>query len=235
MIKTVLFDIDGTLLPMDLEVFTKCYFKYLLEYVSPMGYDPAEVYRAVMYGVQLMVKNDGSSTNEEVFWKGFGGILGPKACEHKDLFDRYYLTDFNKAKDVCGFNPKVAEVIAKIKGKGIGLAVASNPLFPMVAQEARVKWAGVDPADFAHITAYENCCYAKPNPKYFLEILEHMGLKAEETLMVGNDVSDDMAAKEAGLQVFLIKDCIINDKELDISQYPQGNYEDLWNYIEQNL
>ncbi len=235
MIKTVLFDIDGTLLPMDLDVFTKCYFKHLLAYVSPLGYDAAEVYRAVMRGVELMVKNDGSATNEEVFWKGFGAILGQEACNHKDLFAQYYVTDFNKAKDVCGFQPKVAELIEKLKGKGMELAVASNPLFPMEAQKARLKWAGIEPEDFSHITAYENSRYAKPNPRYFLEIVEYLGCKAEETLMVGNDVSDDMAAKNAGLQVFLLTDCIINSKNEEISHFPQGDYDDLWDYIENNL
>lgn len=235
MIKTVLFDIDGTLLPMDLDVFTKCYFKNLLEYTAPMGYDPKSVYRAVMQGVAKMTANNGAASNEAVFWQAFGAVLGAEACAHKDLFDQYYLADFNKAKDVCGFTPKAAEVIAKIKGKGISLAVASNPLFPMTAQAARIKWAGVDPEDFAHITAYENCHYAKPNPRYYFEILEHLGCKAEETLMVGNDVSDDMAAKNAGLQVFLLTDCIINSKNEDISQYPQGTYDDLWEYIEKNL
>lgn len=235
MIKTVLFDIDGTLLPMDLDVFTKCYFKNLLIHVSPLGYDPNEVYRAVMFGVKRMVENDGLKTNEEVFWQAFGEVLGAEACNHKDLFDQYYVTDFNKAKDVCGFQPKAADLIARLKGKGIELAVASNPLFPLSAQKARLEWAGIDPKDFIHITAYENCRYAKPNPRYFLEILENMGCKAEETLMVGNDVSDDMAAQKAGLQVFLLKDCIINSKNEDISSYPQGDYDDLWDYISNNL
>lgn len=235
MIKTILFDIDGTLLPMDLNVFTKCYFKHLLAYVSPLGFDSAEVYKAVMYGVELMMKNNGSATNEEVFWQGFGTILGQDACNHKDLFDRYYSTDFNKAKDVCGFQPKAAELIAKLKGKGICLAVASNPLFPLIGQKARLEWAGIDPNDFAYITAYENCRYAKPNPRYFLEILEYLGCKAEETLMVGNDVSDDMVAKDAGLQVFLLTDCIINSKNEEFSHFPQGNYDDLWEYIKNNV
>ena len=61
--------------------------------------------------VYARVKNDGSSTNEEVFWKGFGGILGSKACEHKDLFDRYYLTDFNKG---CNRNSIVTIGFGKI-------------------------------------------------------------------------------------------------------------------------
>lgn len=36
MIKTVLFDLDGTLLPMDQEKFTKSYFKQLAKRVAPL-------------------------------------------------------------------------------------------------------------------------------------------------------------------------------------------------------
>ena len=40
MIKTILFDLDGTLLPMDQDAFTKAYFKSLSEYLLPFGYEP---------------------------------------------------------------------------------------------------------------------------------------------------------------------------------------------------
>ena len=40
MIKAVLFDLDGTLLPMDEEIFIKDYFEGLTKKISPHGYDP---------------------------------------------------------------------------------------------------------------------------------------------------------------------------------------------------
>ena len=40
MITTVLFDLDGTLLPMDQEVFVKDYFGRIAAKVAPAGYDP---------------------------------------------------------------------------------------------------------------------------------------------------------------------------------------------------
>lgn len=234
MIKTVLFDTDGTLLPMDLDKFTKCYFKHLIAYVAPLGYEPQAVYGAVMKGVGEMTDNDGSSTNEEAFWRGFLGVLGEEAIKYRPGFDRFYVTDFDKAKEVCGFQPLVAPTVAKIKDAGLRMAIASNPLFPLVAQEARVRWAGLNPADFEHVTAYENSSYAKPNPGYFREILQKLNLKAEETLMVGNDVGDDMPAEKLGMKVFLLTDCLINRENTDISQYPHGDFNDLWAFIQEN-
>ncbi len=234
MIKTVLFDTDGTLLPMDLDEFTQCYFKHLIAYVAPLGYDPKAVYGAVMTGVEKMVVNDGSCTNEIAFWRGFAAVLGEDALKHRPQFDRFYVTDFDKAKAVCGFQPLAAQTVEKIKQAGLQMVIASNPLFPYTAQSARVRWAGLDPKDFAYITAYENSSYAKPNPGYFRELLEKLGLKAEETLMVGNDVSDDMPAAKLGMQVFLLTDCLINKENEDISRYPHGDYNDLWAYIQNN-
>ena len=50
--------------------------------------------------------------------------------------------------------------------------------------------------------------------------------------MVGNDVSEDMVAREMGMKVFLLTDCLINSKKKDISEYPQGGFKELSDYIE---
>ena len=39
-IKVVLFDLDGTLLPMDQDVFVKTYFKGIAAKLAPYGYEP---------------------------------------------------------------------------------------------------------------------------------------------------------------------------------------------------
>ena len=50
--------------------------------------------------------------------------------------------------------------------------------------------------------------------------------------MVGNDVDEDMEAGiKAGMQTFLITDCLINKKQVDINKYPHGSFNDLWDYI----
>ena len=52
--------------------------------------------------------------------------------------------------------------------------------------------------------------------------------------MVGNDVTEDMAAQEAGMSVFLITDCMINRENKDISVYPHGSFEQLAEYVKKN-
>ena len=55
-ITTVLFDLDGTLLPMDNDVFTKVYFKLLVQKLAPYGYEQQELVDAIWSGTAAMVK-----------------------------------------------------------------------------------------------------------------------------------------------------------------------------------
>ena len=49
-ITTVLFDLDGTLLPMDQDLFTKKYFGALAAKLAPHGYDPEQLIKGVWAG-----------------------------------------------------------------------------------------------------------------------------------------------------------------------------------------
>ena len=49
--------------------------------------------------------------------------------------------------------------------------------------------------------------------------------------MVGNDVTEDMAAKSAGMEVFLLTDCLINREKKDIAQYRHGDFDRLLGFL----
>ena len=151
----------------------------------------------------------------------------------KDLpvFDDYYRHEFQQVQSSCGFAPEAATVIETLKAAGKRVVLATNPLFPAIATQSRAKWAGLEPSDFELITTYENSRFCKPNPDYYREILETLNLKPEECLMVGNDVQEDMIARQLGMEVFLLTDCIINRDGADISVYPHGDFAALLSYI----
>jgi len=232
-IKAVLFDLDGTLLPMDPDVFIKAYFGGISARLAPRGYEPKRFIDAIWKGTAAMVKNDGSMTNEEVFWATFTGFFGENARDDIPYFDAFYREDFDKVSDSCGFAPESAEIIKTLKKRGIRVALATNPIFPSIATEKRMAWAGLKPSDFELYTTYENSRYCKPNPKYYIDILNELGLPAEECLMVGNDVTEDMVAKTLGMKVFLLTDFIINKENKDISEYPHGGYAELKAFLEE--
>ena len=230
MIKTILSDLDGTLLPMDQDAFTKAYFKHLAEYLVPYGYEPKELIEEVYRGTYAMVKNRGEKTNECVFWETFTEKY-VNAARDRRLFNEFYLTEFKKLKNVCGFDERAGKLIAFLKSEGFRPVLASNPVFPRVAQESRMKWAGVDVKDFDYVTCYENSSFCKPNPDYYRSIVKTLGVNPEECLMVGNDVDEDMVAESIGMKVFLLTDCLINRGGKDVSVYPNGNFDRLVSYI----
>ncbi len=230
-IKAILFDLDGTLLPMDQELFTKAYFKGISERVRPLGYEPEMLISTIWAGTAAMVKNDGSITNEEAFWRVFTGRYGDASLKDVPAFDEYYTTDFQKVKDVCGYQPMAKEIIQMLKEHGIRIILATNPIFPKVATYSRIRWVGLDPEDFELITTYENSSHCKPNPDYYRDILTAADLTPQECLMVGNDVEEDMTASKLGIETFLLTDCLINKYDRDISEYSHGDFAELMAYI----
>ena len=230
-IKAILFDLDGTLLPMDQDLFMKYYFGSLAAKLVPHGYDKDTLVNNVWAGTKAMVMNNGSKTNEEAFWDTFCTLVGKDCRPDMPIFDFFYRNEFAATKNACQPTPAAKEVIDLIKASGKRLILATNPLFPAIATENRITWAGLAKEDFELITTYENSSYCKPNPKYYAEILEKTGLKPEECLMVGNNAEEDMIADTLGMKVFLLTDCLINEKNADISKYPQGGFEELKTFI----
>ena len=230
-IKAVLFDLDGTLLPMDYDGFLKLYFGNLAKRMAKYGYDPEELVKNIWTGTKAMVVNDGSCMNETKFWDVFVGIYGMDVLQDKVLLDDYYREDFVKAKEACGFDPMAKETVDLVKSQGMKVALATNPIFPMVATRQRMDWAGLKKEDFEICTTYENIGYSKPNPAYYTEIAKRLGVAPEECLMVGNDVAEDMVAVKAGMQVFLLTDCLLNKNAEDVAAYPQGGFAELQEFI----
>ena len=232
-LTTVLFDLDGTLLPMDNDEFTKAYFKLLAKKLLPLDYEPNALVEAVWKGTYAMIENDGSRTNEEAFWQTFAQKIGKEdALDDMPVFMEFYRKEFLQAKAFCGYNPMAPEAVRRIKAAGYRVALATNPIFPSIATESRIGWAGLDPADFELFTTYENTSYCKPNPDYYKNVCERLGVLPEECLMVGNDVTDDGSAALTGMRVFLETDWLINRKGEDISGYPNGTFEDLLVYLD---
>ncbi len=231
MIKKVLFDLDGTLLPMDQEKFTKAYFGLLAKKLVPYGYEPEALIADIWRGTKAMVKNDGKSSNETVFWNTFTAIYGERAERDIPLFDEFYRVEFDDAAKSCGYNPAAKRSVDNVKALGYGVILATNPVFPCVATEKRIKWAGLEPSDFEFFTTYENTSFCKPNPDYYRFIADKAGCVPQECLMVGNDVKEDMVAADIGMKVFLLSDCIINADGRDISGIPSGGFEDFDKFI----
>ncbi len=230
-ITTVFFDLDGTLLLMNEDDFVEIYFKELAKKVIPMGYDKDLFVPSVWQSTKSMVKNNGTKTNEEAFWETFSAIHNKDCSADIPVFDEFYRNEFQKAKSICKFDENSKKLVDGVKKLGLRTVLATNPIFPSVATESRMAWAGLQKSDFEYVSTYENSHYAKPNPEYYKEICKKINVTPEECIMIGNNVDEDMITEKLGMKVFLCPEFLINKSQSDISNIPQGNLADALEYI----
>jgi FMN phosphatase YigB (HAD superfamily) len=233
MITNYLFDLDGTLLPLNETEFLNKYIKLIGYKFLEMGFNPKEMIDKLWLGTDAMIKNNGEKTNEEVFWEVFYPEKSNQA-NIKTSLEKFYLNEFNQVKDTTTPNEYAKRIISLLKMRNSRIILATNPLFPRVATNNRINWAGLTITDFACVTTYENSSYTKPNLNYYRNILEKNSLNPEETIMIGNDVDEDMVAKHLGLKTFLVTDCLNNRKGKDIKNYHKGSLKDLYEYLLKN-
>ena len=231
MIKAILFDLDGTLLPMDMDKFVEAYVGGMLRKMAPYGYDPKLLTSAVLQCTAAMVANHTDTLNETIFWDVFYRVMGEDARKDEQVFLSYYQNEFHQLKAVCGHNPEALKTVRELQAMGYRTVLATNPVFPAIVTNTRLSWTGLDVADFELITTYENSRRCKPNPAYYGDLLQTLNLKPEECIMVGNDTLEDLAAETIGIRVFLITECLINRENKDISHIPHGSFPELMNYI----
>ncbi len=224
---TILFDLDGTLLPMDQDVFVRQYMVELAERFTPPDVDRKAFGQALVAATLAQVKNTTDHTNEEIFWQVFAEQTVPDIRSREPEFLRYYETDYQNLSRVVRTGGKARKAVDLLKGKGYQLVLATNPLFPRAAVWPRIQWAGLTPEDFSHITTFENSRRCKPNPAYFEDLLALLGKRPEDCMMVGNDVEDDMVSSSSlGIRNYLVTDFLLNRKERDVNQWPHGSFEE---------
>ena len=212
-IKAVLFDLDGTLLPMDQSVFLKEYLKRLAAFVVPHVIAPDKMIEATMGATEYMIHNDGSKYNKEVFWDNFYKLIGERREELIPITDEFYYGGFKEVREYVGTNSHARNAVETAHRKGRKVVLATNPVFPMSAQLERISWIGLSENDFDLITSYDNSKYSKPSPEYYHEICKKIGVEPQNCIMIGNDEREDMkAASEAGMHCFLVTDCRIMAK-----------------------
>jgi len=209
---------------MDYGAFEKGYFSLLVRKLMPHGLSKEEVVSGVWAGTKAMIANDGRRTNETVYWEKFNSLFAERFGDLSGVFDSLYENEFDGAQSFCRSNPEIPALIADLKAAGCKLVVATNPIFPEVANRKRIRWAGLNPEDFAYISFLENSCYAKPNPDYYRELLQKLELKPADTVMIGNDMTEDLAATKAGIRTFIVTDCLENKQEVPLENAPHGDW-----------
>ncbi|TXT63170.1 MAG: hypothetical protein BAJALOKI3v1_420019 [Promethearchaeota archaeon] len=202
-IKAILFDLDNTLINIDIDAFVKNYVLLLSNYVKE--YVPTRKFIARLMKVSKKVEqNNGESTNEEVFAEYFFPLEGYMRDDLEPLFDEFYIEEYPKLQKFTNQKPEARSTIKKCFENGYKVVIATTPLLPETAIKQRLTWAGVGDFDYDLITSYEHVSATKPNLLYFEDIARQIKVPLENCLMVG-DEDKDMVVAKLGCKTFLIR------------------------------
>lgn len=207
MIDAVLFDLDGTLLDIDIDGFLRRYFAVLGPAMAPLlGGDARAALAGVMSGTDAMQSDHPGRTNMDVFAERFHAQTGVdlRAKTPAETIDSFYAEVFPTLREGMGPRPGALESIEAARGAGLRIAVATNPIFPMSAIRERMRWVGLDPEDVDTVTSYETSTACKPFSAYFLETAARLGVEPDRCLMVGDDSALDMPAAQTGMKTFYV-------------------------------
>ena len=231
MLNTILFDLDATLLPMEMDEFVQKYFHEM----GVMFHDLIDgklLAKYVMECTELMVKNTEDRRNEEVFFTRFSELIDGDLVVYQARFDEFYDTRFLNVRSCTHQNESMIKAVKLFQEKGYDLVLATNPLFPMKANHHRIRWAGLSPDDFSYIASFESNTYCKPNLDYYREILTAINKSPEDCMMVGNDALEDMVAGNLGIKTFLVEDYLLNKHHVEIKADHRGLYDDFYAFVE---
>lgn len=231
MINTILFDLDGTMLPLNLDKFLQIYFTEMGKKFHDL-IEPKTLVHYIMTATESMVNNTDYRANEKVFMEKFGELIQDDLQVYQKRFNEFYDREFMETKASVVNSPLMRDSINILKEKGYDLIVATNPLFPEKAIHHRIRWAGFEPEQFIYITSYEKNHYCKPQLHFYQEVLKDTGKTPQECLMVGNDVQEDIIAAKLGIETYLITDYLIHRTQEPITATHQGNYFDFYQFVQ---
>ena len=224
-IKAILFDLDGTLINVDLNKFIPNYMKLLSLKVKHI-IRPSKFISLLLKTMNQIDQNDGTITNEQVFERIFFPLNGHSREEVTPFFDDFYENDFIKLKIFTEIKQEARSVVSKAFENGYDVVIATTPIIPLMAIQQRLDWANVNDFDYKLITSIENMRANKPHRYYYQQIFDFLKFPPEACLMVG-DEEKDMKASNFGCKTYLVPSSNTNlDTNSPQSTY-QGPLEDL--------
>ena len=208
-LKALLLDLDDTLIDNAMDTFIPAYFRALEAFVADVV-APRRFIEELLNATRAMDRNDdGDRSNEEVFAAAFYPALGVAREKLEPVLAQFYAEAFPQLAPLTRPRPAAPKIVEWAKGRGLQVVIATNPLFPRTAIEQRMAWGGVgvDRFEYDLVTCYENSYATKSSPAYFRGIVDSLGRRPEQCLMVGDNWGwDVVCAGEADLPSFWIAD-----------------------------
>jgi FMN phosphatase YigB (HAD superfamily) len=231
MYEAIFFDLDGTLLGLDNDLFVEYYFKALAPKLAPY-YSGADFIAPISAGIAASMRSDGTrGTLRDVFIETFDRISVVKFDSVESVFIDFYRNEFDQVRAVSHPLPQARLILEAAAARTSTIVLATIPVFPRIAIEARLRWAGLSDFPFSLITSFENMHFCKPNPAYYREIAAKIKADPGRCLMVGNDHRDDLAATDAGMETYLLLEDPLNASHGAWIPTYQGYMQDLFKFL----
>lgn len=229
MVNTLLLDLDGTLCTMDKVRFMKRYMTDMAEHFKDII--PVDSFAPHIMKSSAFASSHPSPNYSwgEVFINHFAEGFGLKANGMLGRFMDFFVKDFPQYCSMVTPHPLTAKLLQITAEKGYKLACASNCLMPKIAIEERMRCCGIDPARFDFIPGMEYMHHSKPNPLFFQEIADNLGVEPGDCLVVGNDMDEDMCAADIGMKTFFIG---LSTEDLSSKVTYSGELKDLITLLE---
>lgn len=209
-LKAVVFDMDDTLLSLNLSAFVAMYGMDVANLLAQAARKkPLSMFAA--YAASMMELNSGerkpsdTRTNFEFFANDFEQRCGiplaePAILNMLEFYERDILPRKNGRAIAARPRTGAQEAVEKVLGRGLRIALLTNPCFSQACVECRMGWGNMLHMPFELITTWSNTTRCKPAAQYYRESLDKLGLSPAEVLMVGNDPKRDLPARELGLK-----------------------------------
>ncbi|NLM37772.1 MAG: HAD family hydrolase [Firmicutes bacterium] len=209
MIKHLLFDLDGTLLPIDLDFFFRDYLSALSARFTATIAPPVFQEKLLASTMAMVRNNDPALTNEEVFWQDFPARIGLSRAFLEPIFRDFYTHEYRALGDHLPPAGPVRTILTSALAQGFSITIATNPVFPGHAIMERLSWINCHDLPYRLVTSMEKMHFCKPNPNYYREVLALLEAQAVECMMIGNDEEEDMVAACLGMKTCLVTDRLI--------------------------
>jgi len=234
MFEAILFDLDGTLLDIDMDVFLPQYFGEMGRMAANSGCcNPQQLVAQILRSTEVMIQDINPVTsNEDTFMKHFFSSMEVDEARMRNFFAEFYREGFPRLQEYCHPFDGVPEMVAGVFGRGLKVVIATNSVFPWQAIQTRLEWAGIGHFSYELLTSYENMHYCKPHLQYYQEIVAHLGIDPARCLMVGNDTGEDLVAGEIGMKTFLVEDRLIDRGDNTYRPDWRGSLQDLFGFVD---
>lgn len=218
MLKAVLFDLDNTLIHFGERQFFQSYIPAIAKAFADVM--PSDVFiKRLLISTQAILENNGRMPNVDCFMNVFCAGYEEHRNEFWKRFMRFYETEYDQFQSLASLPNGAREMLLKLKERALKLVIASNPIWPSVAQNKRLAWAGLADFQFDLVTHIENMSYCKPQIDYYREICSKIGEHPQSCLMVGNDPVNDMVVATIGMKTYLVTDVDASGLELSQTAY----------------